>query len=106
MSLKEDFKSALEDILPGAIENGMLQTFLIRNDDAKEICKNVAETITDLVADPLADRFAGAIDAYVKCMDITGTIITAGSPVTQTAVILTTTVPTTNGLVPNTLGVK
>jgi hypothetical protein len=54
----------------------------------------------------LADNIANAIDYYIKNMAITGTIITVGSPVTQTAVITSMPTPVANGKVPNTLGIS
>ena len=47
-----------------------------------------------------------AIDYYVKNMNITGTIITAGSPSTQVAKISPAPTPITGGKIPNTLGIS
>ena len=66
----------------------------------------IAETFDDLVTEPLAENLANAIDYYVKNIAITGTIITSGSPVTQTAMISSMPTPVINGKVPNTLGIS
>jgi hypothetical protein len=49
---------------------------------------------------------AQAIDYYTKNAQIFGTVITMGSPTTQTAMINSTPMPATNGSIPNTLGIK
>ena len=54
----------------------------------------------------LAQLIANAIDYYVKNISITGTIITVGSMVTQTAMIAPAPTPVVAGAIPNTLGIK
>lgn len=85
--LKEDLKNTFSQILPNAIEVCMRSTFTEMTDEIDDMCSNFAETFDDIVSDPLAERIADIIDQYVKSMCIYGTIITTGSPVTQTAMV-------------------
>jgi hypothetical protein len=70
------------------------------------MAKDIADTFDELVSESLADIIANAIDYYIKNMNITGTIITVGSPVTQTAVIAPAPTPITGGKIPNTFGIS
>ena len=77
-----------------------------KSEYGEDLAKDMAETFDELTAEPLADLLANAIDYYVKNITITGTIITAGSPVTQTAQIVPSPTPVTAGKIPNTLGIS
>ena len=104
--LKDEIKNALQITVIPAIERIELMHMPIPNDDAKQLAKDIADTFDNLVSESLADITANAIDYYIKNMNITGTIITAGSPVTQTAVIVSSPTPVTGGKIPNTLGIS
>lgn len=107
--LKSDLKSALSNIIPSAIEICMRSTFTYMNDESQKLCEEFAARFDDMVSDPLAERLADIIDQYVKSMCIYGTVLTAGSPVTQTAIInpggAVNVANPIAGKVPNTLGV-
>lgn len=94
-SLEKNFKKAcaraVEKLMPIPTENGKKRT------------EDFAETFTKIIADNLSVSLAEAIDYYVKNIELHGTVITVGSPTTQTALINCTPNPTVNGTVPNTL---
>lgn len=107
--LKEDIKSSFSNIIPNALEICMRSTFTNLNDESEKLCSEFAERFDEMVSDPLAERLADIIDQYVKSMCIYGTIITTGSPVTQTAPInpggaINVANPVA-GKVPNTFGI-
>ena len=54
------------------------------------------------------DLFSRIVTAgyYVRNIEISGTVITVGGPMTQTAKINGMPTPILNGVVPNTLGIK
>ena len=104
--LTNDIVSAFNDILPGAFEQALLQTFPEKSEAGAEIAKEFGETISNLISKPLGSRIASAIDYYIKTGSLKGTIITAGSPFTQTAVISPVNMGNpVAGAVPNTLGI-
>ena len=104
--LKDNIKQMIQDIVIPAIKEIELARQPNKSDIGEKQAEQIAETFDELVSEPLADNLANAIDYYVKNMAITGTIITVGSPVTQTAIITSMPTPVTNGKVPNTLGIS
>lgn len=86
------------------MEAGLLSIQPSKSDVGDEQARQFAETIATVIAPALGERIACAIDYYVKSISIYGTIITAGSPVTQTAVIQSPQY-LTNGKIPNSLGI-
>jgi hypothetical protein len=108
--LNEDklYKNILEllnNTLPTAFEYALLATFPGMSETGSDIAKKFGESIDTAISDAIAKGLASAIDCYVKNADIYGTVITVGSPTTQTAKIESPSV-LTNGKVPNTLGLK
>lgn len=107
--LKDDLKNTFSQILPNALEICMRSTFTQINDESQKLCSEFAQRFDEMVSDPLAERLADIIDQYVKSICIYGTILTAGSPATQTAMINPGgTINVANpiaGKVPNILGV-
>ena len=105
-ALESQLKAAFSKYLKAAIQHCVLQDYCQhgKSELAVEKAKRFAETFDKLVSQPLASSIANAIDYYVKNAQIYGTIITAGSPVTQVASINSLPTPVTNGKVPNTLG--
>lgn len=85
--LKADLKNTFSQILPNAIEVCMRSTFTQLTDQSQKMCTEFAERFDEMVSDALAERLADIIDQYLKSMCIYGNILTAGSPVTQTAII-------------------
>lgn len=104
--ISDEIKDAILDVLPNAIKLGMIQTTPVKSEEAKENFQKLGEAIADMIAEPLASRIASAIDAYIKMADFSGTIITAGSPVTQTAIVMPGGMPVLNGAIPNTLKIQ
>lgn len=104
--LKEQIMQTIKDVIIPAIKEIELARQPNKSDVGEKQAEQIAETFDELVTEPLADNLANAIDYYIKNMAITGTIITVGSPVTQTAVIASMPTPVANGKVPNTLGIS
>lgn len=104
--LKDNIKQMIQDIVIPAIKEIELARQSVKSEAGNKLAQQIADTFDDLVTEPLAENLANAIDYYVKNIAITGTIITTGSPITQTAVITSMKTPVTNGKVPNTLGIS
>lgn len=102
--LKQEIQGALEDYLPGAMEVAFKATMPQQTKHGDTMAERFGETVTKTLAEPLAQALASAIDYHVKSISCFGTIITAGSPVTQTAVIMSPSA-LTNGKVPNSIGI-
>ena len=105
-SLKDDIQGALEDVLPTAISQSIQGLFTLKTNIGDQMAENFGKNLTEMIAEPLATRISDAIDTYVKCMSIQGTLITTGSPFTQTAQVISLPMPILNGTVPMTLGVS
>lgn len=104
--LAQDIKAVFDDTMPGAFEQAFLSMFPEKTKDGDEKAKEFGKTICNLLSESWAKGIAGAIDYYIKAGSIYGTIITAGSPFTQTAVISPINLGNpTAGAVPNTLGI-
>ena len=104
--LKDQLKQTIQDIIIPAIKEIELARQPVKSDVGDKQAQQIADTFDELVTEPLAENLANAIDYYVKNIAITGTIITTGSPITQTAKIFSLPTPVTNGKVPNTLGIS
>ena len=104
-TLEKELKKAFDETFPNAASEASKSTYPKDSELGTEICENFGKVFNDLIAEPLAQRFAAAIDYHVRSATIYGTIITVGSPTTQTAAINSPT-PLTNGKIPNTLGIK
>lgn len=104
--LKDQIKQSIQEIVIPAIKEIERARQPMKTEIGDELAEQMANTFDELVTEPLADNLANAIDYYVKNIAITGTIITVGSPVTQTAVITSMPTPVVNGKIPNTLGIS
>ena len=104
--LKEQIKQSIQEIVIPAIKEIERARQPNKSELGDAQAEQIAKTFDELVSEPLADNLANAIDYYVKNIAITGTIITTGTPVTQTAVITSMPTPVANGKVPNTLGIS
>ena len=69
-SLKSNIQSALEDILQPALETAFSKVCPKDTNDGASAAKNFADTATELIAEPLAERLSAAIDYYVRNMHI------------------------------------
>lgn len=107
-NLAKDIQDIMEDVLEPSIESALRSLAGEESDASIESAKTFAKTLTDMMAKPFADRMAASIDRYIKSGCIYGTIITAGTPITQTAVIAPGSAlgMVTSGKVPNTLGIQ
>lgn len=104
--LKQNLLDLFNQTIPVAFEQAFLELMPEKTDAGSEAAKKFGETIDKLVSEQWAETMAQAIDYYVKNAQIFGTVITVGSPTTQTAMINSTPMPATNGAIPNTLGIK
>jgi hypothetical protein len=104
--LKDQIKQSIQDIVIPAIKEIELERQPQKSEAGEKMAEQIAKAFDDMVSEPLADNIANAIDYYIKNMAITGTIITVGSPTTQTAVITSMPTPVVNGKIPNTLGIS
>lgn len=104
--LQQQLADLFHNTLPTTFEQAYLQLMPEKSDAADKKAKEFGKTIDDMLSDKWAETIAQAIDYYVKNAQIFGTIITVGSPTTQTAMINSTPTPVTNGVIPNTLGIK
>lgn len=103
-TLQDEIQDALENLLPNAFREGLKATYPRETAAGNKSAERFASVITELLAKPLAESLAAAIDYHVRSADVYGTIITVGSPTTQTAIVNSPS-PLTNGKVPNTLGI-
>ena len=104
--LKDQIKTGIQNTVVPAIERMELKRQPRTSKKGNEQAKNIANAFDELVSESLADIIANAIDYYIKNMNITGTIITFGSPTTQTAKINPAATPIVGGKIPNTLGIS
>lgn len=104
-TLEEELKKAFSETLPLAFEEAMKSTFPQDSELGADIAKTFGEVIDDLVSESLAQRIAAAIDYHIRSATIYGNIITVGGPTTQYATINSPS-PLTNGVLPNSLGIK
>ena len=104
-TLKKEIQEAIEDVLPGALQQGLISIQPRNTEVGQEAAEKFAKTITELLAEPLATALAAAIDYHVRSAEIYGTINTIGGPSSQMATIVSPT-PLTNGKTPNSLGIK
>jgi len=103
--LEQQIKNALTQYLPPAFEQAAKVLMPMKTDAGDDMCKDFGQAVSDMLAEQLASSLASAIDYYVKNISLQGTIITTGTPVTQTAVVMPAPTPTVAGVIPNTLKV-
>lgn len=105
-ALSKQLQDGFSTIFKNTFECCLLNSFPNNSEVGAEYAKKFAETFDNLASESLATLISAAIDAYIKNAAITGTIITGGSAVAQTAKINSLPTPTSNGKVPNTLGIS
>ena len=105
-TLKENLANGLSTIVRPAIEECFKRMWPVKSNTGDSYAESFANNFDEMVSEQLAEVFASAIDYYVKNIEINGTIITMGSPTTQTAKINGMSTPILNGVVPNTLGIR
>ena len=104
--LKRQIEEALRSTLSIAMAQIIGLNFDTNSRKKKKLMASAIEITDELVSEPLADLLANIIDAYIKNISISGTLITNGSPSTHTCRINSTNVPEVNGKTPNTLGIS
>lgn len=104
--LQSQLKTAFTNTITPAIKQVILSEMPTKTDHGEEVATRASKIFDDLVSDQLATLIAQAIDYYIKNASITGTLITVGSPTTQTAKVTSMPTPTINGKIPNTLGIS
>ena len=105
-TLKENLANGLSTIVRPAIEECFKRMWPGKSNIGDSYAESFANNFDEMVSDQLADVFAAAIDYYVRNIEIFGTVLTVGSPTTQTAQINSMSTPILNGAIPNTLGIK
>lgn len=103
--LQAEITQAIQDAMQPAIQQLILELQPEASQEGQKQALSTSNNISIMIAQPLGERLASAIDYYVHNISIQGTIMTAGSPAAQTAVITSSPVPASNGVVPNTLGI-
>ena len=104
--LQSQLETAIRNTVTPTVKEMVLQLMPEKTKEGDELAERISQTFDDMVSESLSTLIAQAIDYYVKNASITGTIITTGSPVSQTAKITSMPTPTINGKIPNTLGIS
>jgi hypothetical protein len=104
--LQKQLQQSIQDIIIPAIEQLELKRYPYKNQWSERNAKEISKLFDNLVSEPLAKVIADAIDCYIKNANVTGTIITTGSPTTQVARINPAGTPTMGGKIPNTFGIN
>jgi hypothetical protein len=98
--------NALNAALVNAIQTSMSEMYSVGGDEKNEQIDKFAKTFTEQACGPIAEAIMSAFKYVLANVYIYGTVLTMGGPTTQTARIQNQTVPTINGALPNTLGIK
>lgn len=104
--LASEIKEGLSSIVTPALKECILNSMPSKSSLAESEAERFAGTFEKLVFEDLSEVLAAAIDYYIKNAQIYGTVITVGNRHTQTAKIDSKSKPVTNGVLPNTLGIK
>jgi hypothetical protein len=109
--LKPDvLKQQLEDLFHSTIPTTFEQAYLLMVPEKTNIgtkkAKEFGKLMDEMLSEKWAETMAQAIDYYVKNAQIFGNLITNGSPTTHFCSINSTPMPSINGSIPNTLGIK
>jgi len=105
-ALKEYIENAFHATIVPALENAMLRSYPYNSEYGQDHAHTFALNFGSIAAEPFSEVLADAIDYYIKNITITGTIITMGSPTTQTATIIPAPNPMSAGSIPNTLKIS
>ena len=104
--LKNEIADGIKTTIIPAIKRLELMRFPSTSELGNEMAEDAAAAFDDIVTEPLAEIIANAIDFYIKNANITGTLITNGSPTTHVCTIAAPPTPVTGGKIPNTLGIS
>lgn len=104
--LKDQIEEALKLTLGPAMAQVVALNFPENSHQRDDLMTRSEEIMNELVAEPLSELLANIIDAYIKNISISGTLITNGSPSTHMCRINSSNPPAVNGKVPNSLGIS
>ena len=104
--LQQQIAAILKESLYNGFNTAMKATYPQQSDTGDRKAEIFSYTMMDIISDPIAEVIAYAVDAYIKNISITGTIITTGTATTQTATITSSPNPSLNGVIPNSLGIS
>lgn len=104
--LKSQIAASIKNIIVPAIEQCLKNKNPEKSKKGDEEAENFAKSFDEQVSEQFAEALASAIDYYIKNADITGTLITNGSPTTHVCTISPPATPVTGGKIPNTLGIS
>ena len=105
-TLKQQIQQGFTEIYKPALETIILNSYPKTSNSGKKKAAEMAKTWDELTAEPMAEIIANAIDYYIKNANITGTLITYGSPGTHTGRVVAAPTPIVAGKIPNTLGIS
>lgn len=105
-SLADYIEYAVKTTLAPALRSAYASTLRSKTKESEEMADKFAATFAEIAAPKFAQMLAYSIDCYIKKMEIFGPILTFGSAVSQTATIVPQQIPSENGIIPNSLGVK
>lgn len=101
--LRSQIQSSLDTHFKAACEEAVAKLMPRPTKNGNKRIKAFAESFTNIIAENLSTCLAESIDYYIRNIELHGTVVTVGSPTTQTAIINCTPTPTINGTIPNTL---
>ena len=104
--LKSQIAASIKNIIVPAIEQCMKSKAPEKSERGDTEAENFAKAFDEQVSEQFADALANAIDYYIKNADITGNLITNGSPTTHICTIAPPPTPVAGGKIPNTLGIS
>lgn len=104
--LQKELQDSIHNIVVPAIERLELKRMPSSSKEGEELAKDIADTFDELVSESLSKIIANAIDCYIKNANITGMIITNGSPTTHVGNFVPAATPSMGGKIPNTLGIS
>ena len=97
--LKSQIAASIKNIIVPAIEQCMKSKTPEKSEKGYTEAENFAKAFDE-------QALANAIDYYIKNADITGNLITNGSPTTHICTIAPPPTPVAGGKIPNTLGIS
>lgn len=103
--LKDQIKKALSYYIPLAINTCYVNRLKVQSEVGQKEADYISTTFDNIFCDAMADCLSANIACFLYQMSITGTIITVGTRVSQTAIITDPRTPELAGTIPNTLAI-
>ena len=104
--LKDAIENGLKEIGKDALAQAWLAISPSKSDAAERTSENFAEAAMAVLSEPIAYILSSAISGYIKNAELYGEIVTVGPTGTQTAIVNSTSTPTVNGTLINTIGIR